>query len=377
MKILLYSSAFYPSVGGVETITATLADGIHRAGHEVIVLTETSDDRKNEFPFEVIRRPGFWERYRLVRQADVVHSNGASTAMFPYAHLAGVPFMWTHNGYQVSCVDGLGWQGHEATPMEPWASVKYYLKKEGWIFAIKATLKLFYRRFIAFNYALNVAATHWVAHRQPLPNQLVAYTPYPLGRFSRLVRKAEVVYDFIFVGRLVGEKGLRTMLLAFHEFLQGREHLKCQLAIAGDGPLKDGLQDLARNLQIEKNVHFLGVLNGDELTNIVGSASIGIVPSEYEEPMGGVALELLAGGCNVIVAKRSGMAECVGDAGMLFDNGNAGELCYSMKMLLENPDLAARQRDNAKTQIGLFSESLLVAQYIKIYQGLVSGSSER
>lgn len=341
------------------------------------MLTETADDRKNEFPFEVIRRPGFWERYRLVRQADVVHSNGASTAMFPYAHLAGVPFMWTHNGYQVSCVDGLGWQGHEATPMEPWASLNYYLKKEGWFFAIKATLKLFYRRFIAFNYALNVAATHWVEYRQPLPNQLVAYTPYPLGRFSRQVPKSEVVYDFIFVGRLVDEKGVRTMLLAFHELLQEKGHLQCRLAIAGDGPLMNELRALARDLRLEKNVHFLGMLRGDELINVVGSASIGIVPSEYEEPMGGVALELLAGGCNVIVAKRSGMAECVGDAGMLFDNGSADELCSCMKTLLENPDVAARQRDNAKAQLDLFSETRLVARYIKIYQGLISGTGER
>lgn len=202
----------------------------------------------------------------------------------------------------------------------------------------------------------------------------MAYTPYPLGRFLRLVRKAEIVYDFIFVGRLVDEKGLRTLLLAFCELLQTKKHLQCRLAIAGDGPLMNALKDLARDLRIENNINFLGILRGDELINIVGSASIGIVPSEYEEPMGGVALEFLAAGCNVIVAKKSGMAECVGDAGMLFENGSAGELCSCMKMLLENPDVAARQRDNAKTQLGLFSETRLVAQYIKIYRGMSCGT---
>src|SRR5437588_1171398 len=103
MKILLYSSVFWPSIGGIETITATLADNIVRLGYECIVVTETSLTGKEEARnYEVVRKPGYKKRLSLARQSSIIHSNGASVAMFPYAKLAGKPFIWTHQGYKVS-----------------------------------------------------------------------------------------------------------------------------------------------------------------------------------------------------------------------------------------------------------------------------------
>ena len=55
-----------------------------------------------------------------------------------------------------------------------------------------------------------IAVSRWVASRQPLPQQVVIYNPFSLSLFKQ--RPAEAPsppYDFVFIGRLVSEKGDR------------------------------------------------------------------------------------------------------------------------------------------------------------------------
>ena len=56
MKILLYSSVFWPSLGGVETITATLAENIVRLGQECIVVTETPSEQEDNRSYSLRAR---------------------------------------------------------------------------------------------------------------------------------------------------------------------------------------------------------------------------------------------------------------------------------------------------------------------------------
>lgn len=372
MRVLLYSSVFWPSIGGVETITATLADNIVRLGHECIVVTETPLNGKEETRgYEVVRRPGCKKRLALARQSSIIHSNGASVAMFPYARLAGKPFIWTHNGYQVSCVDGLGWVDGESAPMSPAASLRFHYKKRGLTCLLKESVKLTIRRLIANRVDLNIACTQWVAHRQPLRNQVVAYTPYSLKQFASASRAESPVYDFIYVGRLVSEKGLPDLLKAFQLLISDSDYQKVTLAIVGDGFIKTTLQEMAKELKLNGNVFFLGPKRGIELTKVIAQSRIGIVPSRWEEPMGGVSLELLAAGKNIIVSANGGLAECVGDAGLKFTNGNYHALYQCMRQLLTDAALAIQQKENAALQVNAFDEIELTRKYINIYEQVV------
>jgi len=85
MNLLIYSHYFAPSVGGVESIVQSLASGIAELRtangdreFNVTVVTETPagsyDDTK--FPFRVVRRPGAFRLWQLVRASDVIHSAG-------------------------------------------------------------------------------------------------------------------------------------------------------------------------------------------------------------------------------------------------------------------------------------------------------------
>src|SRR6266498_5521536 len=89
MKILLSSYAFLPSVGGLEAVSAMLAEQFCLRGHEVVVITETPGEWEGLTPasqqqacwgprsgYAVVRRPTKRQLLRMVRWCDVVlHNN--------------------------------------------------------------------------------------------------------------------------------------------------------------------------------------------------------------------------------------------------------------------------------------------------------------
>jgi len=375
LKILLYSPVFAPSVGGVETITDTLARNLIKAGHQVTVVTETPlrGARQNDcYPFAVVRHPPGSKRLALARSHDIVHSNSASLAMVRFASEAGKPFIWTHNGYQVSCVDGLGWVDGKAAPMTPWASLHYHRRLRGSRFFVKECAKLYYRRFVAkHRVAMNCAATAWVAKRQPLPRQRVLYTPYPLSRFKQARREVDKLYDFIYVGRLVSEKGVMQLMDAFNRLLSETLHSDAKLLIVGEGDRREQLVQQVADWGIAASVTFTGSLRGDDLVAAIEQADVAVVPSAWEEPMGGVSLELLAAGKCLIVSANGGHAEIVGDAGLVFPNGNVDKLLACMRRLLDDPGLRERLKACAEKRLALFDEVRLTQKYIDVYRAVI------
>jgi glycosyltransferase involved in cell wall biosynthesis len=103
------------------------------------------------------------------------------------------------------------------------------------------------------------------------------------------------------------------------------------------------------------------------LKALIQQCEIAVVPSEWEEPMGGVALELLAAGRPLIVSRYGGLAECVGDAALLFDNGDHTMLAECMTRLLRDEKLRATLKENAKTQVKRFDPERLVRRYIDLF----------
>ena len=377
MKILLYSSVFWPSLGGIETVTATLAEQIVRAGHLCTVITETplgvEKELTDEYP--IVRQPTWHERWQFVKGCDLVHANGASVALYPFARMTKTPFIWTYNGYQVSCVDGLGWVDGERAPISPLASLRYHLTKRGIVFTFQEAVKLAFRRYVAHQVNLNVAGTKWVAKRQPLKRQVVAYNPYPIHRFQAAKDYvSETHYEFIYVGRLVSEKGLPELIEAMHLLTTELAYQNARLAIVGSGNMREALVKRVNELNLSKNVSFLGPKYGNTLIETIGRAMIGVVPSAYEEPYGGVSLELLAAGKNVIVSNRGGIAECIGRAGLTFENGDVTDLCRCMAKLLADEPFRQQQRGYASQQLDAFDEGKLTQVYLNIYENVIKNA---
>lgn len=112
--------------------------------------------------------------------------------------------------------------------------------------------------------------------------------------------------DFVFVGRMVPEKGVLTLLKAFKQVLQKRPD--CTLKLIGDGPIKEIGKCQAQDNGIEKSVTFLGALPWTQVHQAFQSAKYSLVPS-FNEPFGYVALESIMYGAIPIVSNVGGLKE--------------------------------------------------------------------
>jgi glycosyltransferase involved in cell wall biosynthesis len=141
------------------------------------------------------------------------------------------------------------------------------------------------------------------------------------------------------VGRLIPIKGHIVLLRAFAEARRRVPGLR--LDIAGQGPLEPALRALAKELEIDDAVRFLGYVA--PVQRAIEESAIVVVPS-MGEGFGMVALEAMERGRPVIAAEIGGLGELVeaGVTGLLVPPGEAQPLEEAIVELAGDLDLAAR-----------------------------------
>lgn len=160
---------------------------------------------------------------------------------------------------------------------------------------------------------------------------------------DRYVPNFEGENYFIFFGRLVETKGVRTLLEAMRQ-VKGAD-----LYIAGTGELMPELKAYKEMHQLD-HVHFLGFLSQDKLMPLLKNARFAVVPSEWYENYSMAILESMASGTPVVGAKIGGIPELVieGETGVLFESGNANQLAQRINELLAEPEKTAVFAKNSR-----------------------------
>jgi glycosyltransferase involved in cell wall biosynthesis len=160
---------------------------------------------------------------------------------------------------------------------------------------------------------------------------------------------------FAYVGRLVSEKGVPTLVEAAR-LLKARNRRFC-LSIIGDGPERGRLQKMVSTLSLEEEVSFRGIRTGCQLREVLTGVSALIVPSIWEEAAGLSALEQMMEGRLIIGSDTGGLAEQIGDAGLRFTPGNSTALADQMDRVIQDPacvtSLGHRARERAITLYSL------------------------
>ncbi|NLE02130.1 MAG: glycosyltransferase family 4 protein, partial [Fibrobacter sp.] len=136
--------------------------------------------------------------------------------------------------------------------------------------------------------------------------------------------------------RLSEQKGLHYVIEVLPDLIKNYPHI--EMVIAGDGPLRMQLQVRAKELKIDKKVHFIGPrLDVLELLQVF---DIYVLPSLWEGlPM--IILEAMASGCPVIATDVGGVREAIVDneTGILVEPGNKKALYEAIEKLVTDKDL--------------------------------------
>jgi glycogen(starch) synthase len=322
VKILLGSHHFFPSTGGIETVSNLLAHEFVSQGHEVRVITQTPGN--GEFPFAVIRQPGALELLRQVRWSDVFLQNNISLRTLWPLLFVRRPLFIAHQTWITNPDGTTGWQ--------------HRLK-----------------RFV-LRYATSFAISAAIADALPCPSVRVG-NPYDNEVFTDAAGSRP--NELIFVGRLVSDKGAALLLDAL-KLLKTRP----RLTIVGDGPERAALEKQAQGLQGQAQIEFAGSRKGEQLAGLLRQHQVLVVPSLWQEPFGIVALEGIACGCVVLGSAGGGLAEAIGPCGVTFPNGDAPALAAAISRLLDDPAERGRLREKAPAHLARFTPRRVAAVYL-------------
>ena len=152
-----------------------------------------------------------------------------------------------------------------------------------------------------------------------------------------------------YVGRLVEEKGVGTLLRAAARLAVENDW---RLHLVGGGPQERSLQQLASQLNIIERVRFEGQVASTEMPARLRGLDTLVLPSltrpNWKEQFGRVLIEAMACGVPVIGSDSGEIPHVIGDAGLLFPEGNVQTLHDRLARLIANPglrtELAARGR---------------------------------
>jgi glycosyltransferase involved in cell wall biosynthesis len=170
-----------------------------------------------------------------------------------------------------------------------------------------------------------------------------------------------------FVGRLVAVKRLDRLFAAVAK-TDGDGGLR--LVIAGGGPLEEDLKDLARSLNIDDRVAFLGP-RGD-VAKVLAAADAAILPSEGES-FGLVVLEAcLQGTLPIVFADGGGALEALPPDGIVVDG--VDELAAAFESLRGSEAISIEARGGRAAWVReRFPISATAERYLELYRTAANG----
>jgi colanic acid/amylovoran biosynthesis glycosyltransferase len=172
-------------------------------------------------------------------------------------------------------------------------------------------------------------------------------TGIPLDDYPLQARQAPSGGEWHFVQacRLIPKKGIATALKAFAGF--HREYPRARFTLAGDGPMKREIEELARALGIAGAVELRGFLAQADLAGLFAQAHFFVHPSEMtadlnQEGVPNSMLEAMATGLPVLATMHGGIPEAVvsGHTGLLVPERDDAGLLRAMLDLAANPERA-------------------------------------
>lgn len=171
--------------------------------------------------------------------------------------------------------------------------------------------------------------------------------------------------------RLVPEKGTDLLLYAAAP-LNGNWRIR----IAGEGPERSRLEQLARQLGIQERVLFDGVISSTQMPDYLHQMDVVIVPSRtlpnWKEQFGRVLIEAMACGIPVIGSDSGEIPNVIDKAGLIFAEGNVVELQTHLQTLLNDAELRRVMGQRGREHVlRHYTQEQIAAQTVAIYHTLV------
>jgi glycosyltransferase involved in cell wall biosynthesis len=387
MKIILCHN-YYQQPGGEDESFAAEARLLEAHGHEVHRCTLHNDAIETMGRLGLARRT-FWnaQAYTMVRalarreRPAVVHCTNTfpllSPAVYYAARAEGVPVVQSLRNYRLLCPGGLFLRDGRVCEdclgkAVCWPGVRHACYRGSRAAsAVVAGMLAGHRLLGTWAHAVDLYFTPsafarqkfieagFAADRIAVKPNFIDPDPGPgtgAGGYA------------VFVGRLSEEKGLDVLLGAWARLAEA-----LPLKVVGDGPLAAQVQAAAAR---DARIEWLGRLPPAEVLEIVGDASMLVMPSTWYETFGRTIMEAFARGTPALASRLGAMAELIDDGrtGYLFNPGDATDLAAKVRRLRADPEAGARMRREARRE---FEEKYTAAQNYRLLLDLYERAGRR
>lgn len=310
MKVGMFTDTYFPQVNGVATSVYTLKKNLQALGHQVFVFTTTDPQSQEEnhvyrvpsIPFAKICRMGLIYHPGLVRRMTDI----------------GLDLIHTHTEFSMGLFGGVMAKKlhipHIHTMHTNYEDYTHYLVKSA---RLDSAAKSLVRRLINSycTYADQVVVPSFKTKNALMANGLsktvevvatgIDLTKYQPARIDSNRLKAvrselglkESDRILLYVGRLSQEKNLCQVLKDLAEVI--RSHGDLTFVLVGDGPERPVLEDLCRQLHIDRQVIFAGQKPWEDI-GLYYQLGDAFISGSQSETQGLTYIEALAAGLPLI-----------------------------------------------------------------------------
>jgi glycosyltransferase involved in cell wall biosynthesis len=205
--------------------------------------------------------------------------------------------------------------------------------------------------------------------------------PFPNGVDFRLFHKMDVkrlstslgLFGYFvigYLGRIVESKGLDTLVAA-----AARLEIEYRLLIIGSGEYKADLVGIAEELRIADRIVWIDGMLPEKVPEYVNCMDTVVLPSrttpDWVEFFGRVLIEGMACEVPVIASDSGEIPHVVGDAGLIFPEGDAVALADRIEQIARNPSFANQLIQRGLKRVKEFTWETIADRTHEVYQAIL------
>ena len=373
-------------MGGVEIVTYYMAKELSILGHEVhIVTSEERTERDENFLNDKFSNNKFYvHRLHLPFMTVISHSSALKSVLFIISafvkvgkirpdivhvqnFVPSIPAYFSKiffNIPYVICVHAekfslTGWG--IVLPLyfkKYWPSLPH-IKHSDAVFALTDSTRLEVQKYLNKN---SITVPNGV--------NLDLFKPDPINAMAQ-----SYIPNIVCVSRLEKSKGIECALHAMRLII--KRYPDSKLIIIGDGTIRQELENLTNNLEIGKNVEFIGEVPNSDVPKYLSSVNIYLLTS-FREGFSISLLEAMAFGLPII-STPVGIAPNVlneWNNGYLVPIRDPHAICEAVIKITENPEIKVIFSKNSADRAKEYSWSKIIKQYENEYYKILGCDPE-
>lgn len=396
MKIALFSDTFAPQINGVANTVKNSARVLGEMGHEVRVYTlskkkagELTEESLGAFtvvtlpssaipayPGERLYLPiGFALKNLYNFKPDIIHLHTPFAVGFEGVlggRLFGIPVVGTHHTFFDHYLKHVYLDYKWARNFSWSATVAFYNRTD----LVLSPTKSLRNELLSHGLKKPVEVLSNSINFQIFQNDAKLKTVSKI----KLKKKLDIPEKaIVYMGRVSYEKSIDEVLRAVALIVKKIPNLR--FLIIGDGPEKEKLMALCKELEIENNVIFTGFVHGQSLVEAL-SAGDAFVTASKSENMPLAVLEAMSVGLPIITVSSLGMTEIVEDNGngFLLEHGRSDEtaerIAEAVLRLFTDDKLRKKLSMRSLELSKKYSEKKINTRLVEIYQKVINSKKK-